>query len=127
MNITIVGDQVDRLELFSQLLDEEIGWTVSAYSIEKAVSKNGRGIICQSQIALIDLAYVSESAPQFIRKFRKLYPEIAILGIHFYRNEKLIEPLVKAGLDGYIHSNSRKSVIHEAIRQLLSGNKYTHY
>lgn len=124
MNITIVGDQAERLEIIRQLLDEKMDWTVSVLSLNHTGTAEFSTVLNHSDLALVDLAYVSEPAPIFIQYFKKQYPDTRIIGMHFYRNMKLIEPLLEAGLDGYVHSNSKKSILFEAIEDVSENKEF---
>lgn len=124
MNITIVGDQAERLEIIRQLLDETAGWNVSVLSMNYTETEDFSATIKHTDLALVDLAYVSRPAPIFIQYFKQQYPETRLIGVHFYKNMKLIEPLLEAGLDGYVHSNSNKCTLFQAVKTVSQGKAF---
>lgn len=121
MNITIVGDQPDRLEIICQLLDDGDGRRVSVLSVDNTNTSEFKQAIDRADLVLVDLAYAPGPAPEFIEGFKRDFPDSLLIGIHFYKNLKLIEPLMQAGLDGYMHSNSHKSLMIQAIEDVAAG------
>lgn len=124
MNITIVGDQAERLEIIRQLLDETAGWKVSVLSLNSTETEKFSVTINHTDLALVDLAYVSKPAPIFIQHFKQQYPDTRLIGVHFYKNMKLIKPLLEAGLDGYVPSNSNKFTLFKAIKTVSLGKAF---
>ena len=122
MNLQITGGQSDRLEILGQLLDDKDEWNVSIVHLEGLGEDKLKANFGNSDVIIADLAYVSGPAPNFIRKIKTLFPDSKLIGLHFYRNPKLIAPLIEAGLEGYVHSNARKSILFEAIED-VSNNK----
>ncbi|GEM_PF-2345456 len=124
MNVQITGGQSDRLEILGQLLDDNDEWNVKLVHLEdfcedKLVTKFGN-----SDVIIADLAYVNGPAPNFIRKMKTLFPDSKLIGLHFYRNPKLISPLIEAGLEGYVHSNARKTILFNAIEDISNGKQF---
>lgn len=124
MNITIVGDQSDRLEIISQLIDEGDGWNVSVLPVSKSDTAEFQQMIERAKVVLIDLAYVSSPSPEYIKQFRRQFPGKLMIGLHFYKNRKLVSPLMEAGLDGYVYSNSSKRVLLNAVEDVSSGKTF---
>jgi len=124
MNITIVGDQAERLEIIRQLLDETANWKVSVLPLDQNETTGFSTAIHHIDVALVDLEYVSKPAPIFIRHFKKQYPDTRLIGLHFYENMKLVRPLLEAGLDGYLHSSSNKNTMVEAVNYVSMGKEF---
>jgi len=72
----------------------------------------------------LDLPNLSGSAKNIIAEVKNNQPDAFIIGIHFYMNKKLIEPLMEGGLDGYLLYNPVKADIRNAIDVIKSGQKY---
>lgn len=121
MHITIVGDQAERLEIICQLLEDGEGRSASVLSIGNEKITKFKQLIERTDLVLADLASVPGPAPVFIEEFKRDFPDTLLIGIHFYKNLKLIEPLMQAGLDGYIHSNSHKTLMIQAIEDVAEG------
>lgn len=124
MNITIVGGQSDRLEILSHLIDEGVDWSVSAITENQRDTVEFQQIIGRANMVLVDLAYVSSPSPEYIHRFKSRFPDKLMIGLHFYKNRKLVHPLMEAGLDGYVYSNSPKKVLLNAIEDVSSGKKF---
>lgn len=124
MNITIVGGQSDRLEILSHLIDEGDDWNVSVITESESDTAEFQRIIDRANIVLVDLAYVSTPSPEYINQFKDQFPDKLMIGLHFYKNRKLVYPLLEAGLDGYIYSNSPKKVLINAIEDVSSGKTF---
>jgi DNA-binding NarL/FixJ family response regulator len=121
MHITIVGDQPDRLEIIRQLLESGDDRSVSVLSAGNKKTSKFKKAIDRADLVLADLAYVSGPAPVFIKEFKRDFPGTRLIGIHFYENRKLIEPLMQAGLDGYMHSNTHKTLMNQAVEDVAAG------
>jgi two-component system, NarL family, invasion response regulator UvrY len=124
MNIKLTGSQSDRLEILAQLLEEKEEWNVSLAHVTEEANDSLKKRIGDADIIIADLSYVHGPAPDFIRQLKKQLPGAKLIGLHFYRNLKLITPLIHAGLDGYIHSNSHKSILIKAIEDVISGKQF---
>lgn len=124
MNITIVGGQSDRLEILSHLIDEGDEWSVSVITENESDTDEFQEMIDRSNMVLVDLAYVSSPSPEYIEQFKNRFSDKPVIGLHFYKNRKLISPLIEAGLDGYVYSNSPKSVLLNAIEDVNSGKTF---
>jgi len=72
----------------------------------------------------IDLPNLSGSAKNIIAEVKNNQPDAFIIGIHFYMNKKLVEPLMEGGLDGYLLYNPVKADIRNAIDDIKGGHKY---
>ncbi|MGF1670572.1 MAG: hypothetical protein ACFCU6_09000 [Balneolaceae bacterium] len=73
---------------------------------------------------IIDLPNVRGSAKKIISDTKKILPDTAIIGIHFYLNKKLIQPLMDSGLNGYLLYNPNKSDFINAMKEIDKGKKY---
>jgi DNA-binding NarL/FixJ family response regulator len=124
MNIKITGGQSDRLEILGQLLDDKDEWEVSLVHLEGIEEHKLKSEFGKPTVIIADLAYVDGPAPKFINLLKDLFPDSKLIGLHFYRNLKLINPLVHAGLDGYVHSNARKYIFYDAIVDVIGGDTF---
>ena len=60
----------------------------------------------------------------YIRKLSQRYPNIKVLSITLYNNEKFILKLIKAGAKGHLVGDATKSELLEAIYSLRSGYEF---
>ena len=60
----------------------------------------------------------------YIRKIAQRYPNIKVLSITLYNNEKFILKLIKAGAKGHLDGEASKADLLEAIYSLRSGHEF---
>lgn len=78
----------------------------------------------QVSYIILDFPNLQGSANNILSEIRSMHPKTFIIGIHFYLNKKLIQPLMDAGIDGYLLYNPTKSDIKKAMDVIERGQKY---
>ena len=120
MRILLVDDE-------NMLLDSlEIILSMNGYEIT-GKANDGRAALeiltgVRPDIALVDLNMKGMGGIELIGKMKKLYPEIKILVLTTFYDDKNITEAISGGADGYLLKDSGKDAILGAIRQLKGGN-----
>ncbi len=73
-------------------------------------------------LALVDLNMKGMGGIELIAKMKKLYPEVKILVLTTFYDDKNITEAISGGADGYLLKDSGKDAILGAIKQLSGGN-----
>ena len=73
---------------------------------------------------ILDFPNIHGSANKIISEIKSMQPKAFLIGIHFYQKIKLIQPLMDAGLDGYLLYNPTKTDVKKAMDIIESGQKY---
>ncbi|WP_340105618.1 hypothetical protein [Rhodohalobacter sp. 8-1] len=73
---------------------------------------------------VLDLPNIKQSAIQTINSVREHSDGIKILAIHIYTTRLLVEPLIQAGIHGYLMYEPAISELREAISTVSKGNVY---
>lgn len=73
---------------------------------------------------VLDLPNIKQSAIQTISSVRKHSDGIKILAIHIYTTKLLVEPLIQAGIHGYLMYEPTISELREAISAVSNGKVY---
>ena len=111
----------------NMLLDSlEIILSMNGYEIT-GKANDGRAALeiltgVRPDIALVDLNMKGMGGIELIGKMKKLYPEIKILVLTTFYDDKNITEAISGGADGYLLKDSGKDAILGAIRQLKGGN-----
>lgn len=75
-------------------------------------------------IVLLDLPNIKQSAIKTIRSVKEQSDDIKLIAIHIYTTKLLIEPLIQAGIHGYLTYEPSATEIREAISSVLSDELY---
>lgn len=75
-------------------------------------------------IVILDLPNIKQSAIQTIESVIARSEEVKILAIHIYTTKLLIDPLIQAGIDGYLMYEPTVSELQEAISRVGKGEDY---
>ena len=117
--VLLVDDEVmllDSLEIILSFNDMEI--------IGKATDGNAALDILKEKkcdIALVDLNMKGMGGIELIGNMKQLYPEIKILVLTTFYDDKNITDAISKGADGYLLKDSGKEAILGAVGQLMSG------
>ena len=117
--ILLVDDEnmlLDSLEIILSLNDMEI--------VGKAHDGNEALDILKKtkcDIALVDLNMKGMGGIELIGHMKKIYPEIKILVLTTFYDDKNITDAISKGADGYLLKDSGKDAILGAVGQLMSG------
>ena len=117
--ILLVDDEnmlLDSLEIILSLNDMEIvGKAHDGNEALEILKKN----MCD--IALVDLNMKGMGGIELIGHMKKIYPEIKILVLTTFYDDKNITDAISKGADGYLLKDSGKDAILGAVGQLMSG------
>ncbi len=112
-----------RKRMLERVLDEACDHLYSINSLtidelKKCKLKNGINFI------FLDLPNMRGSAIDIISEVKLIQPDAFVIGIHFYLNKKLIQPLMEEGLNGYLLYNPIKQDARNAMNAIKGGQKY---
>lgn len=94
---------------------------VEAESGEKALQKISRQDI---DLVIIDYQLAGLSGPETIRHIKRFNPEIKVLAISNYNEQKSIEAMLNAGALGYVLKSVEPEELLSAIKSVWAGKKY---
>lgn len=91
--------------------------TLSTIEVEDK-SESGKTVI------ILDLPNIKQPAVQTIRAVRQQDDTRKILAIHIYTTKLLVEPLLKAGIHGYLPYEPSADEISQAMQSVLDNQTY---
>ena len=124
IKILLVDDEtllLESLEIILTLNDMEVVGT--AHDGNEALS------ILQKQecsLALVDLNMKGMGGIELIGRLRKEHPDIRILVLTTFYDDKNITAAISGGADGYLLKDSGKDAILGAIEQIMGGPRQQH-
>ncbi len=77
-----------------------------------------------NSVVILDLPNIKKSAVQTITLVKEAVTHTKLLAIHIYTTKLLIDPLIEAGIDGYLSYEPDPSQLKEAIAAVLNGDQY---
>lgn len=111
--------------------------TVLIERIEKACDDNTSVVLIENvdhilkkrvqevdSFVVLDLPNIKQSAIQTISSVAKRSDDIKILAIHIYTTKLLVEPLIQAGIHGYLRYEPTIPELREAISTVSVGDVY---
>ena len=119
MNIAIVEDHKvirEGLELFFKS-DSQFNCNIAASSVEDFL-KNGNQI-SELDVILLDINLPGMSGIEGIHHIRHQCPNVYIIMLTIYKDEKHVFDVLKAGSDGYLLKNTPLKTIKEGVLQIL--------
>ncbi len=109
---------LDSLEIILELNDFEIiGKANDGNEALEILSEKSQ----QCDIALVDLNMKGMGGLELIKILKEKYPQIKILVLTTFYDDKYITDAIAGGADGYLLKDSGKDAIIGAITQILSG------
>ena len=123
IGVVIADDhEVVRRGLLALLPDEfpdmEIATAGSAGELRDLMTKRHWHLI------LLDLSMPGTSGLETIELIKESSPRTKILVFSMYPEEQLGVRAIRAGADGYVNKDAPAEQLNEAIRRVLSGNRY---
>ncbi|REL24960.1 DNA-binding response regulator [Rhodohalobacter sp. SW132] len=117
------------------------GYTPRASALKERITKacDGRAIISlidsensilekrsrkENSVVVLDLPNIKRSAVQTVKLVKKRTSKTKLLAIHIYTTRLLVNPLLDAGVDGYLTYEPSPEQIKEAITSVLDGEQY---
>jgi two-component system response regulator NreC len=122
-SIMIVDDHPIIIEGIKCLLMNEVDVEVTevASSPSEAISKL---IYCDPELAIIDMKLGDEDGIDLIRQIRSLSPEVKLLAYSMSDGRLYAKRVAEAGAMGYVEKTQPPSVLKDAIRTVLRGDRY---
>jgi DNA-binding NarL/FixJ family response regulator len=118
--ILLVDDEtmlLDSLEIILSLNDHEI--TGKAHDGVEALDLLSKE---QPDMALVDLNMTGMGGIELIGEMKKLYPDVKILVLTTFYDDRNITDAISRGADGYLLKDSGKDAILGAVRQIMGGS-----
>ena len=75
-------------------------------------------------VVILDLPNIKQPAIQTIKKVKSSITKTKILAIHIYTTKLLIDPLLEAGINGYLPYEPEPVQLRSAIDAVVSGETY---
>lgn len=125
VRILLVDDHLVLREGLRALLDSEADLTVigeagtgaEALALVKALTPD---------LVVLDLGLPDMSGLEVIRAIRDQGSESRIVVLSMYSQREFVVPAIEAGCDGYVPKSSTHTSLLQAIRTVLSGERYLH-
>lgn len=123
-NIFLYSGYTPRSTALVERIENACGDEASVVLIENVehILKNSDQDI--DSLVLLDLPNIKQSAIQTIKSVRKHTNDVKILAIHIYTTKLLVDPLVQAGIHGYLMYEPTISELREAISRVSKGDVY---
>ncbi|MCG2577257.1 response regulator transcription factor [Dechloromonas sp. XY25] len=123
VNVAIVDDhEIVRAGLREILANElGIGIAFEAASGEDALSRLPE---CPCDVLLLDLALPGQSGVDVLRTLRQRYPDLKVLVLTGYPEERYALAMLRHGADGYLCKECGQDELLRAVRTLGQGQRY---
>jgi two-component system, NarL family, invasion response regulator UvrY len=121
--IAIVDDhEIVRAGLRDMLADEpDVRIVFEASSGEEALD-GVRQYGCE--LMLLDLALPGQSGVDVLRRLRQYHPEVRVLILTGYPEERYARTMIRNGADGYLCKDCSRKELLTAVRALAQGRRY---
>jgi DNA-binding NarL/FixJ family response regulator len=121
-HILLVGNSPDRLDVLTEHLTAITGLQVILSSFDGwPEAYGGIGKKGDKVLIIMDLTHYNEALIPFIRSLTELTGESRRVALHFYESPTLVDRLVNAGLDGYIHADPDRKDLKELLEGVMYG------
>jgi len=78
----------------------------------------------EDSVVILDLPNIKRSAVQTVKLVKEKTKKCKLLAIHIYTTRLLVDPLLEAGVDGYLTYEPSSAQIKDAITAVLEGEQY---
>jgi len=78
----------------------------------------------QPDIILMDISLPDTTGIELTSLLKERFPEIKVLILSMFMDESFIKQAIKAGVKGYLHKNTTRDEILEAINTIYAGNDF---
>lgn len=78
----------------------------------------------EDSVVILDLPNIKKPAVQTVTLVKEAVSHTKLLAIHIYTTKMLIDPLIEAGIDGYLSYEPDHYQLKEAISAVLNGDQY---
>ena len=123
LRIAIVDDHEIVRAGFRELLGEEIDLTIafeasSGESALEALKSQGCDVV------LLDLSLPGQNGVDVLRTIRQRYPEVGVLVLSGFPEERYALPMIRQGAHGYLCKDCDRSDLLRAIHTVAQGRRY---
>ncbi|MCZ4305171.1 response regulator transcription factor [Zoogloeaceae bacterium G21618-S1] len=123
LRIAIVDDHQIVRAGFRELLGEELGLQIAfeAASGEEALAHLK---LRECDVMLLDLSLPGQSGIDVLRSVRQRHPNVAVLVLSGFPEERYALAMVKNGASGYLSKDCEREELLKAIRAVAQGRRY---
>jgi DNA-binding NarL/FixJ family response regulator len=75
-------------------------------------------------LAIVDLSLTRNHGLEFIRRIRRLFPELKLIALSVHRDKHVQEAVIAAGADGLVLKQFIATDLLPAVGSVLAGNSY---
>lgn len=123
MNIVITDDHEIVREGLKKIISKQedfkiVGEASNIFELERILTEK------EVDLVTLDISLPDRSGLDFIKDIKLRFPEVKILILSIYPEEKFAKRAIDLGADGYLSKNSKPVEIVEAIRKIAKGGKY---
>ena len=123
IRLLIADDHQIIIDGIRALLENEALITIVGEAVNgKELIDNG--LLLNPDFILMDIGMPEMDGITAAQIIKKNHPEIKILVLTTYADQKSIREMLKIGVDGYVLKDSGKDIFIEAIQTIIAGNTY---
>ena len=122
IKILIVEDYIKIAEAWSSILAEKGFNIIGICTAEKETLKKAKELI--PDVVLMDINLKEGNGISCTKELVSLLPNINVIALSMYSDEKHLEDMLNSGAKGYVTKNSSINEIVNAIEVVLSGGTY---
>ncbi|ASS50842.1 MAG: hypothetical protein A3D31_14930 [Candidatus Fluviicola riflensis] len=123
IRLLIADDHQIIIDGIRALLENEAFITIVGEAVNgKELIDNG--LLLNPDFILMDIGMPEMDGITAAQIIKKNHPEIKILVLTTYADQKSIREMLKIGVDGYVLKDSGKDIFIEAIQTIIAGNTY---
>jgi len=120
VRVAIIEDQPRIRDGLRMLIDGTAGYCCTgAYaSMEEALPRIGSEL---PEVVLVDIGLPGMSGIEGIRRLKELWPDLALVVLTIYSDDKRIFDALCAGARGYLLKNTPPARLLESVREIMGG------
>lgn len=123
IEILIVDDHAIVREGLKAILRLEEGFAVAGMA-RNAAEALKTASVKKIDVVILDISLPGRSGLDIIRELKKLQPQVKIIMLSIYPEDRFAIRSFKAGASGYLTKEMAPEMIVEAVRKVHSGGKY---
>lgn len=123
-NIFLYSGYTPRSSALIERVEKACGKDTNVALIEEPGHILEKRVHDVDSIVILDLPNIKQSAIQTVESVKARSDNIKILAIHIYTTKLLIEPLLKAGVHGYLMYEPSIPELREAITRVTASELY---
>jgi two-component system, NarL family, invasion response regulator UvrY len=123
LRVAIVDDHEIVRAGFREILADELGISVA---FEAASGEEALGLVRQvgCDVLLLDLALPGQSGVDVLRTLRQHHPELRVLVLTGYPEERYALAMIRNGADGYLCKECGRDELLQAVNIVAHGRRY---